>query len=141
MAGGRDATSATEVDGAAPLGQPAGGSVPEQPASSAARPAATTRVRSRSPQGPRVDHYARAQFRLLPGLFDQSGRVGPAVWRVDHIELDSDSVFHLRFSSRVADGDAAAGPARCRILVAAANRIGARLAVRLRPETAADRLR
>lgn len=84
-----------------------------------------------------MDHYARAQFRLLHGLFDQFGRVDPAVWRVDHIELDCDSVFHLRFSSRVAEGDAAAGPARCRILVATASLVGARLAVRLRP----DRLR
>lgn len=50
------------------------------------RPASAIRARSRSPQEPRIDHYARAQFRVLPGLFDLYGRVDPSVWRVDHIE-------------------------------------------------------
>lgn len=74
----------------------------------------------------------------MPGLFDAFGRVGPSVWRVDHIELDRDGVFRLRFSSRVAEGDTAAGPARLRILVATATLIRARVAVCLRPETASD---
>lgn len=133
-----DKTLATEVDGAASAGAPDGVSTSSQPASSSPRPASGARALSRSPQGPRIDHFARAQFRVLPGLC-LYGRLDPAVWRIDHCELDRDSVFHLRFSSRVAEGDAAAGPARYRVHIATASLVVARVAVRLRPESSSDR--
>lgn len=140
-AGERASASATASGDAAPSGAPVGEHKPEQPGSSASRPASAARARSRSPEEPRIDHFARAQVRVLPGLFDLYGRVDPTAWRVDHIEFDRDSVFYLRFCSRVAEGDAAAGPARYRVLVATVTLVGARVAVRLRPETASDRLR
>lgn len=71
---------ATELDGATPSGAPDGASAPEQSAASSSRPATTTLARSRSPQQPRIDYYTRAQFRVLPGLFDLYGRVDPSVW-------------------------------------------------------------
>lgn len=55
---------------------------------------------------------------MLPGLFDGYGRIDPSVWRSDLVELDVHGVFHLRFSPSVAEGDAAAGPARYRLLLA-----------------------